>query len=64
MFSMVENQAKYLHDVSGHMSADQLISAVETGSITVCMLFFLFKVLSHFGVVGVHFQKKAPLVKP
>jgi len=34
MFSMVENQAKYLHDASGHMSADQLISVVETGSIT------------------------------
>ena len=31
---MVESQAKYLHDASGHMSADQLISVVETGSIT------------------------------
>jgi len=30
---MIQHQAQYLHDVSGHMSAEHLISAIETGSI-------------------------------
>ena len=29
----VQHQAQYLHDVSGHMSAEHLISAIETGCI-------------------------------
>jgi len=29
----IQHQAQYLHDVSGHMSADHLISAIESGSV-------------------------------